>query len=335
MRLALGLLGVSLMTAAAGERALSRILFGSCIRQDRPIPILKTILADEPEMFIFLGDNIYGDTADMSVMRAKYDRLGAIPELRSLRKNAHIIATWDDHDYGQNDGGADFGPRKESQQEFTRFWGERSRRGEGVYDSHILGPRGRRVQIILLDTRYFRGPLKMGERRVGGPYYPTENKNVTMLGEAQWKWLAEELRKPADLRIVASSIQCIPEASGQETWSNLPHERQRFFDLVRTTKANGVLVISGDRHWSEFSVLRDRVGYPVYEFTSSSLNQLHKRGTPTANRYRAIPTSFHLENYGRLSIVWDADDPVIQSEIVDQEGVVRISKTILLSELQP
>ena len=156
-----------------------------------------------------------------------------------------------------------------------------------------------------------------------------------MLGEAQWQWLEKQLRQPADLRIVASSIQSIPEASGQETWSNLPAERKRFFDLISKTKANGVIIISGDRHWSEISSLSEGVPYPIYDVTSSSINQLHKRGTPTKNRFRAVPTSFHRENFGRLSIDWKRDDPMITAEVIDMEGQVRIAKKLFLSELQP
>ena len=70
----------------------------------------------------------------------------------------------------------------------------------------MFGPEGKRLQVILLDTRYFRGRLKKGERRVGGPYVPTDDKSITMLGEAQWKWFEQQLREPANVRIIASSI---------------------------------------------------------------------------------------------------------------------------------
>jgi len=335
MKTLLACLLLTALPAIGADQPVARILFGSCIRQNLPVPILKTVLADRPDLFLFLGDNIYGDSSDPGVLRAKYERLAALPDFARLLERTRVLATWDDHDYGQNDGGADFAARQASQREFTRFWGQPSRSGEGVYDSHIFGPAGRRVQVILLDTRYFRGPLKKGKRRVGGPYYPTDDRSVTMLGEAQWKWLGEQLRRPAELRLIVSSIQCIPEAAGQETWSNIPHERERLFDLLRVRKANGVILLSGDRHWAEISALPDRIGYPLYEFTSSSLNQIHPRGTPTTNRFRAFPVTWHRENYGRISIDWSAADPVIRTDIVDREGKVRLSKTLLLSELQP
>lgn len=331
------ILSLLLITSSviAADGPITRIHFGSCIKQDRPAPLFETILRDKPKLFIFLGDNIYGDTSDMKVLQAKYDRLAAIPGFAKLRSSSRVLATWDDHDYGMNDSGANYGKRKESQQLFQKFWEGKADARPGVYRSHTFGAKARRVQVIMLDTRYFRGPLKTGERRTGGPYYPQPDPSVPMLGEAQWTWLEQQFEKPADLRIVASSIQCIPEASGQETWSNLPNERKRFFDLVAKTKANGVIIISGDRHWSEISVLDEDVPYPIYDVTSSSINQLHKRGTPTKNRFRALPTSFHQENFGRLNIDWQRDDPLVTAEIVDLDGKVRIAKKLFLSELQP
>ncbi len=58
---------------------------------------------------------------------------------------------------------------------------------------------GMRVQVILLDMRWFRSPLKITDQR-GAPgkerYLPDPDPTKTMLGETQWAWLADELRKP-------------------------------------------------------------------------------------------------------------------------------------------
>ena len=325
--------------AEDASRPISRILFGSCVRQDRPMPIFEEIVNQRPELFVFLGDNIYADTTDMDVMQAKYAKLKSDPGFRRLMKSCPILATWDDHDYGANDAGADYAKRFESQRIFVDFWGDPAksprRKRPGVYDARIFGPPGKRLQVILLDTRYFRSPLKKGERRIGGPYIPTDDNTTTMLGEAQWNWLERQLRQPADIRIVASSIQCVAEAAGQETWSNLPHERQRLFDLITKTCAGGVLIISGDRHWAELSVEDASAPYPIYDLTSSSLNQIHPRGTPTENRHRAAPSTYHRENYGVITIDWKRDDPQLTLQILDIDSKPQIEKEIRLSELRP
>ena len=332
------LIALSLMLtipAVKADEALTRIHFGSCIKQENPMPLLQRIVADKPELFLFIGDNIYADTEDMAVMRAKYAKLAADPGFATLRTMCPIMATWDDHDYGINDSGAEYSKKTEAEEIFLNFWGEAPntarRKRQGIYDSKIIGPEGSRVQIISLDTRYFRSPLKTGERRVGGRYYPDPDPQLTMLGDEQWQWLGEELQKPAELRLIVSSIQFIAEAAGQETWSNLPTERQRMIDLIASTKANDVLFISGDRHWSELSVQKDGgAPYPLYDLTSSSLNQPHPRGTPTGNRYRdpEMMATYHHANFGVIEINWEAASPSLTLKIVDADGGVPIEKVI-------
>jgi alkaline phosphatase D len=323
--------------AARSESPVTRILFGSCLKQDKPVPIFETILSCEPEVFLFLGDNIYADTDDRELMRKKYAALGEMPGFIRLRETATVLATWDDHDYGVNDGGADFAAREDAEKEFLDFWRDpedsKRRSRAGVYGSQVFGPEGKRVQIILLDTRYFRSPLKTGEKRLGGPYYPDENPDLTMLGQEQWAWLEEELQKPAKIRLIGSGIQIVPEASGQETWSNLPTERQKLFDVIKETGAEGVILLSGDRHWSEFSRISENVPYPIYDFTSSSLNQVHPRGTPTENRFRFSDETYHRENFGEIRIDWAGENTRIEIRIRDLKGNTRISHSIRLPEL--
>lgn len=322
---------------SAATRPISRVLFGSCIRQNLPVPILDTVVDQAPDAFIFLGDNIYGDTEDMSVLKARYAKLAAAPGFQRLREACRVLATWDDHDYGVNDGGAAYSQREASQRVFLDFWkvppDSVRRTRPGIYDACIVGPPGKRVQFILLDTRYFRSPLKRGARRVGGSWMPDENPRLTMLGEDQWSWLEAQLREEADVRILASSIQLVASDAGQETWSNLPRERERLFGLIRETGAAGLVVISGDRHWSELSAVRQGVPYPLYDLTSSSLNQVHPRGTPTVNRFRVSETTWHMPNFGQIDIDWDRRRLVLR--IRNADGKSRIRQTIPLSDLQP
>ncbi len=325
-------------SAQDAEPAVARVLFGSCVKQDQPLPIFDTILARQPELFLFLGDNIYADTTDVELMRSKYAKLGANVKFQQLLQACPVLATWDDHDYGANDAGAEYPLREQSQQIFVDFWRDAAdsprRQREGVYQSKVFGPVGKRLQVIMLDVRYFRGPLKTGQRRLGGPYVPEENPEVTMLGQEQWAWLEEQLLVPADVRLIASGIQCVSQDAGHETWANLPHERQRLFDLIAKTGAGGVLLLSGDRHWAELSVEHQGVPYPIYDLTSSSLNQLHPRGTPTDNGNRAIPITYHRENFGEIQIAWDQPDPQLQLRVLDLAGQPVLETVLSLSDLR-
>lgn len=343
MALCLVLIGLMAIAASAqppaAEKPIARIAFGSCIRQDRPAPILETVRRSAPDLLLLLGDNIYADTTDMEVMQGKYDQLAAIPEFAKLRRQVPILATWDDHDYGVNDGGAEYPKREQSRDIFLRFWNTPDDspvwQHAGVYDARIFGPPGQRVQVILLDTRYNRSPLKQGEqRRLGGPHVPDADPDKTMLGQAQWQWLAEQLAQPAEIRILASSIQLLASDAGQETWANLPLERARLMQLLDQSAAAGLIVISGDRHWAELSVDRQSLDYPLYDLTSSSFNQKHPRGTPTENTARADETTYHEENFGLIEIDWQQPDPAIRLGIHDMEGEVQLEKQLRLSQLQ-
>jgi alkaline phosphatase D len=341
------LLMLAMAFTAAGARAedetLSRIAFGSCAKQDRPQPIWDAVVGTDPQLFLFIGDNIYGDSRDMAVLQAKWDLLGAQPGYQRLRAAAPVLAVWDDHDYGENDAGADYPPRRESQKVFLDFFDEPAdsprRQRDGVYLAKTFGPPGRRVQVILLDTRFFRGALtrQKWEAEAGsgehGSYVPTNDPEATILGETQWQWLEAQLKQPADLRIIASSIQVVPDQHGWEKWGNFPHERKRLFELIRATRAEGVVLLSGDRHHAEISRLpADAVGYPLHDVTSSSLNAPSKwRNELNDDRVGVIYTG---ENFGTVAVDWQQPDPLVRLQIRDIAGEVVLQTKFPLSDLR-
>lgn len=259
------------------ERAVTTIGFGSCLRENRPAPIFQTIAADAPDLYLFLGDNIYGDTEDPAVFRRKYERLMSMPGFREIRERSTVLAIWDDHDYGQNDAGIEYPAKELARQHFLNFWGEPSDSPrwtrDGNYGSHLFGPEGRRVQVLLLDTRWSRSPLaRLPQRGEFGPYAASDDPSTLVLGEEQWAWLEEQLKVPADVRIVASSIQVLADEHNFEKWGNFPHEKQRLLRLLDA--ASGVpIVVTGDRHSGEISRAVLPSGKRLYDITSSALNQ--------------------------------------------------------------
>lgn len=320
----------------AGEKPLTRIAFGSCCHQDKEQPIWDNVDRFGPDLFIFLGDNIYGDTEDMAVMRAKYAKLAAKPGFQKLRSKTPVIATWDDHDYGVNDGGFEYPKKAESAQEFFDFWqvpaNHPRRSHSGIYGAYYYGPPGKRVQVILPDNRTFRSPL-LGlsvEPEGKGNYLVNADPLATMLGEAQWDWLENELRQPADIRILASSTQVLADAPGYEAWCNYQADYQRLMDVIDFTQAEGLFIISGDTHYAELSRRDDGVPYPLYDLTSSGLTEVWKFLALNKNRIAEAPLA---QNFGRISIDWDAADPVILLEVELIDGSIGISQRIRRSAL--
>jgi alkaline phosphatase D len=360
MRVAASLAAVAILLAGAASPAaagepppdlvVSRIALGSCAKQDRPMPIWSAVSGFKPDVLLMLGDNIYGDTEDMAVLRGKYDLLAADRGFGAIRNTVPIVAVWDDHDYGVNDGGREYPMRKESQQVFLDFFGIPAaapvRKREGIYRQVVVGPAGRRVQFICLDTRSHRSPLASipkAERVKGkGPYRPSDDPDATMLGAEQWDWLAKALRQPADLRIVLSSIQVASTEHGWEHWGNFPSERSRLLKTIRESEAAGVIVVSGDRHSAEISMLAagdDALAYPLYDLTASSFNQPKRVDQDDEPNRHRLGDRFHGANFGSIEIDWesaaDGSPPAVRLAIHDVDGKVVREAKIPAGELEP
>ncbi|GAB4552262.1 MAG: hypothetical protein Tsb0013_14510 [Phycisphaerales bacterium] len=335
----------------------TRIGFGSCFDPTRreAWSIWDRVREADPDLFMFIGDCVYADTRDPEAYAQAFADLEDVPGYVALRERVPVVAVWDDHDYGLNDSGADFGAggpingyedaRRQSQDLFLDAFGvpenspRRSPR-EGIYDSMIVGPEGRRLQIILLDTRYNRSDITKDPnlRREDwvegfpGSYTRNTDPGSTILGEAQWRWLEEQLRKPAEARLIATSIQFVADDHRFEKWGNFPHERARLIALIEKTKASGVFFISGDRHRGELS-REDAAPYPLYDLTSSAMNRSGGVYWNEVNT-RRDGALFPHKNFGIVEFDWDADEPTVSFELRDEEGTVRLRRRVRLDTLR-
>ena len=330
----------------------SRIAFGSCAHEDKPQPIWEAVLAARPELFIFLGDNVYGDTRDPDVLRAKYARLAAQPGFRRLCSAVPILAIWDDHDYGENDAGADYPMKEASRQIFCDFWGEAAesprRQRDGIYEAFVFAAGGRRLQVLLPDLRFNRTPLRALDlggtsyrdwsrkladdgREVPGPYARNPEAAASMLGERQWRWLEQQLAQPADLRILASSLQVVADFPGWEAWINYAQDHQRLLQAIRSASAHGLICISGDTHYAEISRLDTNVPYPLWDITSSGLTEVWPVTPPNARRQGDI---LREPNFGLLTIGWDAAAPSVLAQAIDVTGKPRLEQRIDTASLR-
>jgi alkaline phosphatase D len=315
----------------------TRIAFSSCGHEDASQPILSLAAAYKPDLFIFLGDNIYGDTDNMDTLRAKYQRLAAKPEYQALESATRILATWDDHDFGRNDAGKHYPFKAQSKEIFLEHFKEPAnstrRQHPGVYHTEYLKQGDRVVQILLLDVRTFRSDLLPYDKSAKLPrdhyfytldYKPQVSPDSTLLGAEQWSWLEAELKKPADIRLVCSGSQFGIEFNGYEAWANFPHEQQRMLDLIRTTQANGVFFLTGDVHYGEISRIENPGSYPIYDITASGITSTWDFPTPNKNRIEGPVMDNH---FGLLTIRWEKE-PVVKMEIIDKTNNVRVEYTV-------
>lgn len=327
--------GTNTPKETATQPLVTRIAFGSCGHQDQPQPVLRLAAAQQPDAFVFLGDNIYGDTHNMDTLRSKYGRWMAKPEYQALKDSTTILATWDDHDYGWNDSGRHYPEKEASKAIFLEVFeaGAEDERWSrpGIYTDYMLTAGDKKVQVILLDTRTFRDEVRPYEGQEVDTvafhydlgYWPYKSEDSTMLGEAQWSWLGKVLEKPADLRVIASSTQFGITYNGYEAWANFPHEQKRMLELIKAKKANGVVFISGDVHYAEISKIEHPGLYPIYDVTASGITSTWGFATPNDNRIQGPVMENH---FGLLEMDWKQKQ--LRMKVIDAEGQERFVEAL-------
>ncbi|KAK8466981.1 hypothetical protein PHAVU_008G212600 [Phaseolus vulgaris] len=333
------------------EQEVSRIAFGSCSNQNAPQPIWDAVVDFRPQIFIWLGDNIYGDfkrpfkifgrertvgpwknvprfvPSSEQEMKARYEKAKSSPGYVRLHQNAKVIGTWDDHDYGLNDAGKEFQGKITNQKLLLDFLDEPQdsprRKQAGVYASYTYGPVGRDIK---------------------------------------WLWLEKELKGPATaLTIIGSSIQVISNLSAtihplfaMESWGRFPKERDRIFKLIADSKRAGVFFISGDVHFGEITRYDCAVGYPLYDVTSSGVTQSVEEVVPpflrSFVRFVALltPSTMRVKgqhcryksciygrpNFGTIEIDWDSHPVTLKLKVRDKESITVTGVDVSLTELQ-
>ncbi|PQJ71815.1 alkaline phosphatase D family protein [Polaribacter butkevichii] len=286
------------------------LAFGSCNKPDQTNLLWDDIVGLNPDVWLWGGDIIYADTEDMDKMEADYNLQKKQKGYANLLKETKVLGTWDDHDFGANDAGIEYPKKEKSQELLLNFLGvdknSPRRKKEGVYHSEVIETAKGSVKIILLDTRYFR--TSINKESVNGV-----QESRTILGEQQWAWLESELvNSSAKFNIILSSVQVIAEKHPYEKWANFPLERKKLLDVIVSSKANNVILLSGDRHISEFSKEEvNGLSYPLIDFTSSGMTHASENFTKEYNPAR-VGSVVSTKSFGVLKINFDKKKVVME-----------------------
>jgi alkaline phosphatase D len=317
------------------------VAFGSCNylgdgRFDRPgnpfgdgHGIFESILAKQPDLMLWLGDNLYlrePEWTSLEAMSTRYRFHRAAPELRRFWRGTQHVATWDDHDYGPNDADGSFVMKGASLEAFRRYWPNPTHGVPGVpgvFTQFTLAD----ADFFVLDGRYHRYPNQ----------YPKVPEKA-LLGPHQLEWLKQALLSSrATFKVVAMGTQFWNRVSRFETWSNYPHEQQQLADWLQQQGIRGVLFLSGDRHFAQMLRVERPGTYPLWEVTSSPLTAgvATNPGDNERNNPDLVPGSIVTQrNFGLLRIAGPKAARTIAFELYDTDGRLLVRQEVKAADLR-
>ena len=311
-------------------KPLEVIAFGSCNRDELPQPLWPVIAEENPDLWIWAGDNIYADwhedpngqrvkfTINREWVTKRYAAQFNQPGYTTFREKTPIIGTWDDHDYGRNNAGAEYTLKETTRDLALSFMevpiGDPRWQREGLYGAYDFGTSGKITKVILLDNRYFASGKKADK--------------PDLLGQEQFAWLKTTLRESeADLHILVSGTQIISEEHRWEKWADYPKTRAWLLKEISDTQTPTIL-LSGDRHIHEISILQDWPGkFPLSDITSSGLTHSWDGFPGETNRHR-VGEVFTGLGYGVIYINWSESTPQIELVIKGVNSEAQISQRI-------
>lgn len=268
---------------------LNRFSIGSCNKEYKEQVLWDLIINDKPQLFIWGGDNVYGDKEpNKDNLAKKYEIQNSNPLYSKLKSTTPIIGIWDDHDYGINDGGSENPKKDENKRLLLDFLNVpktaavRSR--DGVYQSYTIGSGDSEARFILLDNRY----------------------NLTqteILGENQWKWFEKILKtSTAKIHFIVGGLAIIgPKIIRSDQWANFPNERQKLINLLRKYNTPGVVFLTGDKHFSGVSQ-----NFGFVEIMSSGMTHTKKNFIVRNALKLLYKRTFFKRSYATIDIEWDA-----------------------------
>lgn len=279
-------------------KVLKKFIFGSCNREFLPQPLWPLMTAEKAQLFIWGGDNVYGDKKPFkNQIQKKYQIQNNIQAYKIFKEHVPIIGIWDDHDYGKNNGDSNY-KKKEINKKFLLDFLEIEkdapvRNRDGVYQAFTFGPIGKQVKFLLLDPRF-------------------NQSKTDFLGKNQWLWLEKELKESkAQVHFIMTGIPFLPpDIPGSEEWANKPMQQQKLLNLIKVNKIPGVVFLSGDKH---FGAITERHGH--LEIMSSGLTH-----TPFILYYPFLkyyfPKSLIKRNYGLIEIDWNASPTQLKVSLI-------------------
>lgn len=279
------------------------VAFSCCADQTLAQPIWEKIGKDMPDLFVFMGDTVDDTRADQGTLTDQFKKLDKVPEYKAFRAQVPILAIWDDLDLGTKNGGGDAPTRHQTRKEFLNYWSYVRTsipfNQDALYHAKTLGGQvtgkrrkkvnGPSLQVIILDTR-------------------TDRRDGRMLGPEQWDWLEEQLKKPAEFRLLVSSTPITAKDPTLEKWDDVPGEREKLMALFKRVSIKNLVVLSGAPRAPGISKTEIKGAGTLVEVTAGPLTPVPAAQGTTD------------ESYGLARFDWKKKS--VKFEIKDAKGAV-------------
>jgi alkaline phosphatase D len=308
-----------------GTKGVVTTAFVSCANSSSE-PVWERIGTLRPDQLILGGDTPYVDVADLATSRTKHRAFLETPFMSSLIRSTSAVGTWDDHDFGLNNGnGVNAADRRaNTRQAFTEYRAhDQFGTGiEGVYHKVELGV----MEIFLLDPRWWSQT---------GPS-PVDPSKKTAFGSQQWAWIQQALEASrAPFKVLAMGQIWEDKKNGEnDDMFTYWYERDALYDFIRSKSIPGVVVLGGDIHVSRHLIHRQRIGYDLHDFVISpahtsvipSLDVTHPDLEWSSQQPRQFMT---------LTADSRANPPVLTARYYLADGTIQRELTIPYEQLTP
>jgi alkaline phosphatase D len=303
------------------------LALGSCTfvnepNYDRPgepyggdFQIFDTIVKKDPDLMLWMGDNIYLREVDFQSYGSivhRYVHARSQLEIQNLLKHCPNVAIWDDHDFGPNDSNGSFIHKDQTLEAFKSFWPNPSYGlnngcgGEGITTQFQYSD----VDFFLLDNRYHR----TWKDSIG-------NVAPTILGETQLNWLLQALKQSqATFKLIAIGGQFLNSEAVYENYANYPAERMEIIKAIEKENIRGVVFLTGDRHCGELSHMPLADGNGIYDLTVSPLTSRANDMSKEANRWRVENTISSVRHFATLEFSGKKKQRVLTMKVFDSNG---------------
>ena len=310
--------------AISGSPGTFRIAFGGGAGYNPEAEKIWASIQDrDPDALLLLGDNVYVDLPEMPgpFHDYTYYRRQSRPEYRSLISRIPVYSIWDDHDAGIDD--IWMGPYVDKPEwkvpmveHYQSNWvnpGYGTDDWPGCWYSFKQGD----IEFFMLDGRTYRT----------NPFGP----DPTMLGPVQKEWLLRKLEQStAKIKVLVSPVPWNYRAKpgSHDTWDGFRKERDEIFRLISEKEVNGVVLMSADRHRSEAWEIEWEGNYPIYEFLSSRLTNMHYHDTVPG----AIFSYNDPQSFGLLTFITEKETPEVLFEVVNLHGKKVYEHTFVIGQ---